>query len=591
MARGGITDELRISRYIKITTPRNWIHSISGNLGELRGGTPENTAAWRSAYRETDGVDYDGILSLNPLYKWWRFRGSGQQTRGVFVNQIDPRTGTVHRGGPARTHNIGDCVSLLQSILARYTALTGLIRIPVPRHNNAWWFELLSLEWQQCVIAIESMKLKPNRPQSKAAFEQLAPFIYVINATVHDDFLVTMRDTTNSKTHSFYVLPFLLATGVEMECIPERHRTLPPIADLIQRIKAKHDLYKPKDYIDVLFRCQAKLVTIAREHMDIIDQFYNADHSNPAYVGFKQWLKVLDRLDVYIIECDVDHVGSTGRLLKKEYGNPSTSTAGQLMYQFVRGGLQLLQKDDHKMKDSSKIARIVSGHIPNIGIDGPQRSQRELAKYVQAHHISVALYGRLCGWGSGLERALENEPQVVHHHPTGEKDLTGIDRDGFEHLFTTTKKISNVSDIVNITSTSQEAYEDDLEHELSNSRPGRHSYHDLYHYLITHPTLLEILGIRVPYIVDGEFVVRLEWQDDLPPMVEEGVTRVESERRLADFLETKEPLSMSYFDNLCVQYIAADSDDDGSSDDDENSDGSNDDDENSDGSSDDEPWP
>ena len=523
------------------------------------------------------------------------------QTRGRGQHQVDPRTGIIHRAGnhdPTMT-SPSDCVSLLQGILARYTALIGLIRILVPRYHhgtagNDWWFELLSLEWQQLVKAIDLIKRNRSTPNNQEALEQLAPFIYLDNATVHDDFLDTMRDTKNSKTHSSYVLPFLLAAGVEMESIPGRHRTLPPIADLIQRIKVKHDLYKPKDYIDVLFRCQVKLVAIAREHMDIIDQFYNADHSNPAYVGFKQWLKVLDRLDVYIIECDVDHVGSTGRLLKKEYGNPSTSTAGQLMYQFVRGGLQLLQKDDHKMKDVSKIARIVSGRIPNIGIDGPQRSQRELAKYVQAHHISVALYGRLCGWGSGLERALENEAQVVHHHPTEEQDLTGIDRDGVEHLFTTTKKISNVGDIINTTSTSPKAYEDDLEHELSNSRPGRHSYHDLYHYLIKHPTLLEILGIRVPYIVNGEFVVRLEWQDDLPPMVEEGMTRVESERRLADFLETKEPLSMSYFDNLCVQYIAADSDDensDGSSDDDENSDGSSDDDENSDGSSDDEPWP
>ena len=71
-------------------------------------------------------------------------------------------------------------------------------------------------------------------------------------------------------------------------------------------------------------------------------------------------------------------------------------------------------------------------------------------------------------------------------------------------------------------------------------------------------------------------------------MVEEGMTRVERERRLAVFLETQEQtLSMSYFDNLCVEYIAADSDD-------EETDASGDGmsvDNNNDDISDDEPWP
>ncbi len=57
-----ISNTLRTNRYIKINES-----GLSDQLEE----TPENRAAFRQAFFETDGKYHDGPLRGNPLKQWW----------------------------------------------------------------------------------------------------------------------------------------------------------------------------------------------------------------------------------------------------------------------------------------------------------------------------------------------------------------------------------------------------------------------------------------------------------------------------------------------------------------------------------------
>ena len=157
-----------------------------------------------------------------------------------------------------------------------------------------------------------------------------------------------MRGIDNTMPHDGYVTPFLLAAGVEYESIPGQHRVLPSVPAFVELIKERITNYEATPYLDMLFALQVEAATIAHNNMDIVVQYYIATHSKPGYAGFKQWLKEALGLDVSIFDCDVDHID---RSLKQIFGSPSDNNASQLMCQHVLGGLQLLHRDDHMMKD------------------------------------------------------------------------------------------------------------------------------------------------------------------------------------------------------------------------------------------------
>ena len=87
-----------------------------------------------------------------------------------------------------------------------------------------------------------------------------------------------------------------------------------------------------------------------------------------------------------------------------------------------------------------------------------------------------------------------------------------------------TRKVRPLSDIAHESASSPEAYVKDLGHDTSNVRPGRRSRHHLYTYLREHPALQNILGINLLYLDNGKFVVRDEWLENPPSVVEEGMS-------------------------------------------------------------------
>ena len=171
--------------------------------------------AWRQAYLNSDRVDYDGVIGNNPLRQWWLRRGRGKRILGRLTNQIPPSSAEfgTFTGGADTTYNVDNCISLLKDMIARYTELTGLLLVLVPRHQSSrqmWWFELLPAPFQELVRAITSFKANPDTPGNKKALEQLAPYIYLVNESAYNDFTANGSGLRKSVRGYFWLLILIL---------------------------------------------------------------------------------------------------------------------------------------------------------------------------------------------------------------------------------------------------------------------------------------------------------------------------------------------------------------------------------------------
>ena len=226
---------------------------------------------------------------------------------------------------------------------------------------------------------------------------------------------------------------------------------------------------------------------------------------------------------------ELDHETKEDAMVKKNHRHddgtvkqPCHYSKADLRVHREGKNLQSLSTTEHRMKGQSGMDEQLNGGSTDRDGYGAKRMYK--AKIAQLYKESKS--GNKCIFTGEDVSCLSTDL----HHLTKQENLKERDGDT-DYSFPTAKK-KHISSLVN-----QGPVEEVID-ELWKTAPVATSAHKVFHFLDKNEKLQDILGLKNPIeIKDGHMIVQRSWRNELPSVLETGVTHEIRLERFRAFLK------------------------------------------------------